>query len=87
MKKYFGVIYLKNGRTDLSEPKDTPEEAMEVMRDLIKRTNALEKVLATTVIEREMDNFKDGFIFGHPKSRDLLQDKKFVQSLGGQMTK
>ena len=37
-----------------------------------------DKIKATTYMVRE-----DGgeFLFGHPKSRDLMQDKKFIKSL------
>ena len=76
MKKYYAVIYLRNGDICISRACDTEEQCVEALKKAI--TREYDHVKATTYMVRE-----DGgeFLFGHPKSRDLMQDKKFIKSL------
>jgi len=76
MKKYYGIIYEKNGKTSMTEGFDTPEEAIELMKLAIAKH--FDEVAATTYIVRENPPKR---LFGNPKSRDLMQDKKFLRSL------
>lgn len=81
-KKYFAVAYLHNGETYISKPFDTKEEAEEFIKTKLRESaKSFDRTKATTIISRDMSNVKDGFLFGHPKSLDLMQDKKFLKSI------
>ena len=69
--KYFAVIYLKNGNTDLSKPLDTIEEAVALLKETIKGKE--DKVKATTISKRNMDLFKDDMLFGCPAKYNLVK--------------
>ena len=71
--QYFAVIYCPNGSIHL-EPGETQEACLEKLRR-VKGVKA-DLMKATTVIKRDMSNFKDGMIFGNPKSLDVMQEKE-----------
>ena len=75
MIKYFGVVYLKNGATYITKPRDTQQECLDKLRSWLEEPQFHEEAAGTTVIKREMDNFKDGKLFGSPKSLDIMQEK------------
>ena len=77
MKKYFGVIYLKNGDACVSRPCDSEEQCVDAMKRAIMREH--DKIKATIYMARETEDGE--FIFGHPKSRDLMQDRKFLKEI------
>ena len=81
MIKYFGVVYCHDGTVHLTKPQDTQQECLDKLKSWIEDPRCYERVAATTVIKREMDNFKDGRIFGNPKSLDIMRDKKFIATL------
>lgn len=72
MDQYYGVVHLKDGTIHLW-PGDSQEECLEILRR-IKETWG-DRMKATTVIKRNLDNVKDGMIFGSPKSLDVMQEK------------
>ena len=76
MKLYYGVIYLKNGDACVSRACESEEQCVNALKKAVERE--FDKVKATTYMVREDAG---EFIFGHPKSRDLMQDKKFLKSL------
>ena len=76
MKKYYGVIYLKGGDVCVSRACDTEEEVVNAMKKAVERN--FDSVRATTYMVREDAG---EFVFGHPKSRDLMQDRKFLKEL------
>ena len=81
-KKFFAVAYLHNGEIYISNPFDTKEEADIFIKDkLMESPKSFARTKATTIISRDMSNIKDGFLFGHPKSLDAMQDNKFLKSL------
>jgi len=77
MEKYFAVLYQKEEyKLAMSLlPCDTQEEALEKLRKLRDDPKVGPRLRATTVIKRNMDNFKDFFIFGCPKSLNVLLEK------------
>lgn len=75
MIKYFGVVYCKDGTIHLTPLQDTQQDCLDTLRFWLEDPRCYERVEATTVIKREMDNFKNGKIFGNPKSLDVMQDK------------
>ena len=78
MKKYFGVIYLKNGDACVSRACDSEEQCVNAMKRAIARE--YDKIKATTYMVREVEDGEE-FIFGHPKSRDLMQSKKLLREI------
>lgn len=77
MKRYFAVMYLNGGNAVVSKGYDSEDEVREAMGKFI--ANHPGEVAATTFMVRENPDLMS--IFGHPKSRDLMQDKKFLKEL------
>ena len=77
MKKYYGVAYLKNGDACICSACDSEGEVREELKKaIIKHPGA---IVATTYMAREQQSLRE--IFGNPKSRDLMQDKKFLKEI------
>lgn len=72
MFKYFGVIYFKDGFIGMC-PGDSQAECLEELKKAVSKEKFKNRVLSTTVIKRNMDNFKDGKIFGCPKSLNVVK--------------
>ena len=80
MKQYFGVVYLENGDACIWSSCESEEEVRNAMKKAIAKNPT--KIKATTFMVRESDKKLTLFdLFGHPKSRDLMQDKKFLSTL------
>lgn len=73
MFKYYGVVYLLDGTIHLW-PGDNQKDCLD---ELIKIRDSEwgPRIKATTVIKRNMDNFKDDLIFGNPKSLNVMGGK------------
>lgn len=86
MKKYWGIIYLKNGDACICSACDSEEEVMETLRStLSKKYERINQIAATSYISREV---KEGDkvptlqdLLGCPKSRDLIQNKKAMKEI------
>lgn len=78
MTYYYGVAYFKNGEANISMPFESYDEMIEEMKKAVARHP--EKIKATSYITRseKMDTIK---MFGCPKTRNLMLDKKFVDTL------
>ena len=78
MTYYYGVAYFRNGEANISMPFESYEEMIEEMKKAVARHP--EKIKATSYITRseKMDTIK---MFGCPKTRNLMLDKKFVSTL------
>ena len=75
---YYGVVYFKNGEASVSRPYEDFETMMSDMKKGVMKH--ADKVEATSYITRkEKLSVKD--ILGHPRSRDIMQDKKFVKEI------
>ena len=86
MKYYYGIIYLKNGDACICSACSSEEEVREALGQAIaKRVDSLGKILATSYMTREVEEGAPAptlmDVLGHPRSRDLMQDKKFMNSL------
>ena len=77
MKSYFAVMYLNGGHAAVSKGYKSEDEVREAMGKFISLHP--NEVVATTFMVREDADLMS--IFGHPKSRDLMQDKKFLKSI------
>lgn len=76
-KKFFPVVYLTNGDACVGSPCSTEDECISELQKAVRKNPT--KVKATTYMVREQEDVMD--LFGHPKSRDVMQDKKFLKSL------
>ena len=76
-EQYFAVVYhtpeYKNAIALL--PRASKEECFKALRELRDDPKTHDRILATTIIKRNMANFKDNMIFGCPKSLDVMQEK------------
>ena len=72
MTKYYAVVYCKDGTIHLW-PGDDQEACLCKLKKLKKNPRVDERMQATTVIKRDLDNFKDGMIFGSPKSLNVVK--------------
>lgn len=77
MKKYYGVIYLKTGEMCV-KGFDSEEACINAMKQVVAKD--YDKIEATTYMIRDAETVGK-FLFGHPRSRDLIQDKKFLKEL------
>jgi len=78
MTYYYGVVYFKNGEVSIGYPFDNLEDCIEAIKIGVRRHP--DKIKATSYITRseKIDTMK---MFGCPKTRNLMLDKKFVESL------
>ena len=76
-EQYFGVIYQTDEykNTIILLPRKTKEQCLEVLRKCRDKPEMQDRIKATTVIKRNMVNFKNGMIFGYAKSLDVMQEK------------
>lgn len=75
MDQYFAVIYSKNGEIHLW-PGDSQNDCLVELRRVRDSKKWGHVIKSTTVIKRDMSNFKDGLIFGSPKSLNVMVEKK-----------
>ncbi len=79
-KWFFGVQYRHNGAAAIVGPFESESEVRDAMKEGIRRHPG--KTLATTYMVRESEDRPTMFdLFGHPRSRDLMQDKAFLKEI------
>ena len=77
---YFAVAYFSNGEASVSGAFDDLDKMMEALKKATAKH--ADKVVATTYMTRKCDHVPSvKELFGHPKSRDIMQDKKFLATL------
>lgn len=72
--KYFAVVYCFDGTIHLWKG-NTQEQCLNILRKMKKDPDVACRMESTTVIKRDMSNFKDNKIFGCPKSLDVMRGK------------
>ena len=75
---YYAVTYFHNGEANVSMPFESYDEMMEALKKVTAKHAP--KIKATSYITRK-EKLTTMDILGHPKSRDLMQDKKFLAIL------
>ena len=80
--KYFAVFYSTDGTIHLW-PGDNQEVCLEKLKDMSIEEGIIDRLKATTVIKRDMSKFKDGMIFGCPKSLNIATSKKIQKMKEG----
>ena len=77
---YFAVAYFSNGEASVSGAFDDEKKMMDALKEATSKN--LDKVVATTYMTRKCDHVPTvKELFGHPRSRDIMQDKKFLASI------
>lgn len=74
-KKYYGVVFLITGDACVSRPCDTEEECINALKNVCRRVG--DTIIATTYLKRDSQDLFD--LFGHPRSRDLIEGKKYLK--------
>lgn len=72
MTQYYAVVYCKDGTIHLW-PGEDQETCLFKLESLKEDPRVSKRMQATTVIKRDLDNFKDGMIFGNPKSLNVVK--------------
>lgn len=71
--KYYLVIYCKDKTIHLW-PGDSKQDCLEKLADMLTTPNVVKRYENSTIIKRDMSNFKDGLIFG--KRPDVEREAK-----------
>lgn len=71
MEQYFAVVYCHDGTMHLW-PGESKEDCFRKLKEMKDNSKICSRMKATTIIKRDMSNFKEGFIFGNPKSLDVM---------------
>lgn len=71
--KYYLVIYCKDKTIHLW-PGDSKQDCLEKLADMLVAENVVKRYENSTIIKRDMSNFKDGLIFG--KRPDVEREAK-----------
>lgn len=74
MEQYFAVVYCNDGTMHLW-PGESKEDCFTKLKKMKESPKIYSRMKATTIIKRNMDNFEDGFIFGSPKSLNIMGEK------------
>ena len=77
MKKYYPVVYLKNGDACVGSACETEQECVKALAKACSKYH--DKVKATTYLYREAESVED--IFGTPRSRDLMFKERYAKEL------
>ena len=75
--QYFAVVYCteKYQSSIHMLPGEDQKDCLEKLKELKNDPKFGKRIKATTVIKRDMSNFKDGLIFGCPKSLNVMNSK------------
>ena len=78
---YIGVCVRESGHAAVRKPTTSLDECLADMRAYCAKHAG--NVLATTYMTHKGDEDEYGLLnaFGHPKSRDLMQDKAFIKEI------
>ncbi len=74
MTQYYAVVYCKDGTIHLW-PGDDQSDCVTKLREMAEDPKIRPRMSSTTVIKRDMDNFKDGQIFGCPKTYNVVKEE------------
>lgn len=76
--KYFLVIYCKDGTIHLW-PGSSKQDCLEELAGMLAQEEVQKRYDCSTIIKRDMSNFKDGLIFG--KRQDVEREAKKLANL------
>lgn len=71
--QYYLVIYCKDKTIHLW-PGGSKQDCLEKLADMLAAESVMERYESSTIIKRDMSNFKDGLIFG--KRSDVEREAK-----------
>ena len=75
---YYAVVYFKHKELCAAGPYDSYDKMMDAMKKAVAENPSIVK--ATTYLTRK-EKLSLEELFGHPRSRDLMQDKKFLKEI------
>ena len=75
---YYAIVYFTHMEMSAAGPFDSYDKMMKALKEGVLRHP--EKIKATSYITRK-ERLSLEEIFGHPKSRDIMQDKKFLKEI------
>ena len=78
MTFYYGVVYFDNGEASISRPYESLDLLIEDMRKGISKH--VHRVVATSYMTRK-EKLSTMKLFGCPNSRNLMKNKKFLETL------
>lgn len=77
MKHYYGVVFLTCGHAVVTKAFEDEDQVRQALKNYIKKHPT--EVAATTYMAREQDSLMK--VFGNPRSRNLMADKKFMKEI------
>lgn len=80
--KYYLVIYCKDKTIHLW-PSDSKQDCLEKLADMLVTESVVKRYGSSTIIKRDMSNFKDGLIFG--KRPDVEKEAKKLAGINSQI--
>ena len=78
MTYYYPIVYFTHGEASIGGPYESYDKMMEDLKKGVLKHP--EKIKSTSYITRKEELSLEE-IFGHPKSRDIMQDKKFLKEI------
>ena len=78
MTYYYPIVYFKHEEVSIGGPYESFDKMMEHLKKGVLKHP--EMVRSTSYITRK-EKLSLEEIFGHPKSRDIMQDKKFLKEI------
>ena len=80
MKYYVGIAIRKSGHAAMTKPVTSEQECMEMLKSYVEKH--YHDVASTTYITRtSTKEITLADVFGSARSRDLMQDKKFLRQI------
>ena len=80
MTWYSGVCVRKSGHAAITKPSTSLDEIIDEMKKYV--TLHIHEIAFTTYITRNTDKqLTLADVFGHPRSRDLMQNKAFLKEI------
>lgn len=74
MTQYYAVVYCKDKTIHLW-PGEDQQDCVAKLMEMAEDPKIRPRMASTTVIKRDMDNFKDGQIFGCPKTYNVVKEE------------
>lgn len=75
---YYAIVYFKHKELCAAGPYDSYDKMMNAMKEAVAKNHDMVK--ATTYMTRK-EKLSLEELFGHPRSRDIMQDKKFLKEI------
>ena len=78
MTYYYGVVYFDNGEASISRPYESLDALMKDMKEGVLKH--AQRVVATSYMTRK-EKLTTKQLFGCPNTRNIMLDKKFIDTI------